>query len=197
MSPSGGREDQLVSMRALKGTSVRLANSLSSQIQTVRAGQNGEFSFEELTPGVYDISVDLPRLMEPWNTRKITVPEKGCSEVSVRTAFNGRLSGQVEDEKGVPIPYVAVEVVRSRDADTAEHAFRWITADKNGTFEIGPLPPDEYVIGVNIAKFSGNRERPRTYYPGTSTLTAAKRIRVSEGQLVAGLNFRLITTPKR
>lgn len=194
-SPYGGPEERLVSMRALTGTRVRLANSVSSRIQTVSAGQNGEFSFEGLAPGMYNISVDLPRLMKPWDSRQVTVPAKGCSQVSIRTAFNGRLSGQVEDEKGAPIPYIAVEVVRARHADTAEHAFRWVTANEDGTFEIGPLPPDEYVIGVNIVKFSGNHERPRTYYPGASNLAAARKIRVNEGQLVAGLNFRL-TTPR-
>jgi len=196
MSPYGGREDQLVSMRALTGTSVRLESGEASRNRSVRAGQNGEFSFEELSPGMYKISVELPRAMKPWDSRQITVPPKGCSEVSIRTAFNGRLSGQVKDEKGIAVAYVAAEVLRARDADTAEHAFRWVTADQKGNFEVGPLPPDEYVVGVNIAKFSGNRERPKTYYPGASNFASAKKIRLSEGQLVAGLNFRLATLSK-
>jgi hypothetical protein len=190
-SPYGGPEERLLSMGALTGTTVHLIDSSGVHNQIARAGQNGEFSFEELAPGRYTISADLPKLMRPWNAREIMVPAKGCSEVNVRTAFNGRLSGRVSDETGAALSYVAVEVVRASEASRAERAFRWVTADKNGVFEIGPLPPDEYVIGVNIVKYSGDREKPRTYYPGTPDVQAATRVRVSEGQLVKGLDFQL------
>jgi hypothetical protein len=129
--------------------------------------------------------------MKPWEQRELSVPAKGCSEVNVRTAFNGRLTGKVADKTGVGIPYVAVEVVRASEAENAERAFRWINANKDGIFEIGPLPPDEYVIGVNIVKYSGGREKPRTYYPGVGDAREAKRIRVREGQLIRRLDFQL------
>jgi hypothetical protein len=84
-----------------------------------------------------------------------------------------------------------VEVVRASEAENAERAFRRINANKDGTFEIGPLPPDEYVIGVNIVKYSGTRGEPKTLDPGVADVRQAKRIRVREGQLIEGLNFRL------
>jgi len=190
-SPYGGPEEHLFSMRALTGTIVHLEDGGGVRTQIARTGQNGEFSFEGLTPGRYRISADLPRLMKLWNSREIIVPAKGCSEISVRTAFNGRLSGRVSDETGTALPYLAVEVVRASEASRAERAFRWVTADKDGVFEVGPLPPDEYVIGVNIVKYGGNREKPRTYYPGTPDEKGAKRVRVSEGQLIKTLDFQL------
>ena len=95
------------------------------------------------------------------------------------------------DKTGAGIPYIDVEVVRASEAENAERAFRWINANKDGTFEIGPLPPDEYVIGVNIVKYSGASEKPKAFYPGVADVREAKRIRVREGQLIEGLNFRL------
>jgi hypothetical protein len=189
MSPYGGPEEQVMSMRALTGTILNLEGSSGKQI--ARAGQNGEFAFEHLTPGQYKISADLPKVMKPWDRRDIQVPAKGCSEISIRTAFNGRLSGRVSNEAGEPLPYMAVEVIRASDVGQAERAFQWVNADKNGAFEIGPLPPDEYVVGVNVVKYSGARQHPKTYYPGTSNEQEAKRIRISEGQLVQGLDFKL------
>jgi len=191
MSPYGGPEEQLFSMRTLPGTAVHLKGGQGSAQQVARAGQDGDFAFENLAPGRYTISVDLPKLMKPWESREITVPGKGCSEISVRTAFNGRIAGTVTDKTGAALPYVAVEVVRASEVENAERALRWKNADKDGAFEIGPLPPDVYVIGVNIVRYSGDRAKPKTYYPGTSDLQEAKRIRVSEGQLVRGLNFQL------
>lgn len=58
-------------------------------------------------------------------------------------------------------------------------------------FEIGPLPPGNYVIGVRITKFSGERKLPKTYYPGVNDLQNARRISLREGQLVQGLDFRV------
>lgn len=191
MSPYGGPEERLFSMRPLFGTVIHLTRGSGVTAQAVRTKQSGDFTFEGIPPGHYKISVDLPERMQPWGEHDITVPAKGCFEVSIRTAFNGRLAGRVTDKSGNPIPYVAVEVVRAMEAGQAERSFRWENADKNGVFEIGPLPPDIYVIGVNIVKYSGTRDKPRTYYPGTSDLSGAKRIRVDEGQLVEGLNFQL------
>jgi hypothetical protein len=101
------------------------------------------------------------------------------------------LTGKVTDKTGTGIPYIGVEVVRASDAENAERAFRWINANKDGTFEIGPLPPDAYVIGVNIVKYSVDRKKPKTFYPSVANVREAKRIRVREGQLIEGLNFRL------
>ena len=190
MSPYGGPENQLFSMRPLFGTVVHLRGGEMGEL-TASASQSGDFAFQDIPPGHYRISVDLPQRMKPWEEREITVPAKGCFEVNIRTALNGRLAGRVTDKSGAPIPYVAVEVVRASEAADAERSFRWQTADKDGAFELGPLPPDVYVIGVKIVKYSGSHERPRTYYPGTTELINAKRIRVGEGQLVKGLNFQL------
>lgn len=190
MSPYGGPEDQLFSMRPLSGAAIHLTGGEVGEL-TAKASEAGDFVFEDLAPGHYRISVDLPQQMKPWKETEITVPAKGCSEVNIRTAFNGRLAGRVTDKSGAPVSYVAVEVVRASEAGHAERSFRWQTADKNGAFELGPLPPDVYVIGVNIVKYSGSRERPRTYYPGTPELMNAKQIRVTEGQLVKGLDFQL------
>jgi len=191
MSPYGGPEEQLFSMRPLFGTAVRLKRVEDTSEQTTQVEHDGNFAFENLASGKYQISVDLSPLMKPWESRELTIPAKGCSEVSVRTVFNGRLTGKVTDKTGAGIPYIDVEVVRASEAENAERAFRWINANKDGTFEIGPLPPDEYVIGVNIVKYSGAREKPKTFYPGVMDVREAKRILVREGQRVEGLNFRL------
>ena len=190
MSPYGGPEDQLFSMRPLSGTAVHLRGGEVGEL-TAHASPSGEFAFEDLVPGHYRIFVDLPQRMKPWEETEITVPAKGCSEVNIRTAFNGRLAGRVTDKSGAPVSYIAVEVVRASEAGHAERSFRWQTADKSGAFELGPLPPDVYIVGVNIVKHSGSREKPRTYYPGTPALVNAKRIRVEEGQLVKDLDFQL------
>jgi hypothetical protein len=191
MSPYGGPEEQLFSMRPLGGTKLRLKRVEDASEQTTLVGQNGDFAFESLVAGKYQLSADLPPLMKPWEASELTIPAKGCSEVSVRTTFNGRLTGKVTDKAGVGIPYADVEVVRASEAENAERAFRWINANKDGKFEIGPLPPDDYVVGVNIVKYSGRRDQPRTFYPGVPDARQAKRIHLREGELVEGLDFQL------
>ena len=129
--------------------------------------------------------------MTPYKPFEITVPAKGCYLVKVGTACNGRLVGKVTDSKGTAISYADLEVVRAEDAEKTEHAFRWANANEDGMFEIGPLPPGNYVIGVRITKYSGERKLPKTYYPGVRDLQNARRISLREGQLVQGLDFRV------
>ncbi len=193
MSPYGGREEDVVSMRALPGTPVHLKSNEGHAEAMLRADSNGGFAFNNLAPGRYLISVDLPKQMKPWKSQEIIVPGKGCSAVSIRTAFNGRVSGRVTDKTGAAVAYAAVEIVRASEANGAERAFQWITADRNGAFEIGPLPPGTYVIGVNITKYGPDAQKPRTYYPGTPKIEGAKRVLIKEGQLVSGLDFQLDT----
>jgi hypothetical protein len=87
MSPYGGPEEQLFSMRPLFGTTVRLKRVEDTSEQTTQVEHNGNFAFENLASGKYQLSVDLPPSMKPWDSRELTVPAKGCSEVNVRTAF--------------------------------------------------------------------------------------------------------------
>ena len=114
----------------------------SSSELTTSVSQSGEFAFQDLAPGNYRISVNLPEHLKPWEQREITVPAKGCFEVDIRTAFNGRLAGRVTDKPGAPVPYVAVDVIGASEAAEAERSLQWQTADKDGAFELGPLPPD-------------------------------------------------------
>jgi hypothetical protein len=184
-------EEQFVAMRVLAGTVVRLKSEQDGSEQTRRASENGDFSFDNLLPGRYVFAADLPSVMTPYKPSEITVPAKGCYMAKVGTAYNGRLVGKVTDSAGTAISYADVEVVRAEDAEKAEHAFRWVNANKEGIFELGPLPPGDYVLGVRIAKYSGERKWHKTYYPSVSDLQDARRVTLREGQLVQGLDFRV------
>jgi len=184
-------EEQFVAMRPLPGTALRLKSERDGSEETRYTANNGDFSFDNLLPGRYVFTVDLPVVIAPYKPSEITVAAKGCYMVKVATAYNARVAGRVTDKGGTGISYADVEVVRAEEAESAEHPFRWVNANKDGVFEIGPLPPGEYLLGVRIAKYSGERKWPRTYYPGVVGVRDAKRIRLREGQLVDGLNFQL------
>jgi hypothetical protein len=184
-------EEQFAPMHPLAGTVVRLKSGKDGSERNIRAAENGDFSFENLPPGPYVFSVDLPSVMAPYGPIDITVPAKGCYMAKVGTAYNGRVEGRVSNSEGAGISYADVEIVRAEDAENAERAFRWTTAKKDGTFLIGPLPPGDYFIGVRITKYSGERKLAKTYYPGVSDLRNAKRVSLREGQLVEGLDFRV------
>jgi hypothetical protein len=188
---SPGWEEQFLAKRPLPGTVVRVKSAENGNEQTRYAAENGDFAFEDLSPGKYVFSVDLPAVMTPYNIFDVTVPARGCCLVNVGTAYNGRLAGKVSDQRGAAISYVPVEVIRASDAEKADYAFQWISAKKDGTFLIGPLPPGDYVLGVRVARFSGEHRKPKTYYPGVLDLQEARRIHLREGQLIEGLDFKV------
>jgi hypothetical protein len=158
--------------------------------RNVASGSSGEYTFPNVPPGRYAISADLPKSLTPYRDIAATVPAKGCVEVNVRTEFNGRLAGRVADKAGVPVHGVKVDAFSAAGVSAVAHGFSSGTTTQDGTFEIGPLPPDAYIIGVNINEYSFDPKTPKTYYPGTPDLQQAKHIRVGEGELVKDLNFR-------
>jgi hypothetical protein len=56
--------------------------------------------------------------------------------------------------------------------------------DEDGKFDIWPLPPGEYFVGVNITSSpSADEPFPPTYYPGVTLKNAAQVVYLSEGQV--------------
>jgi hypothetical protein len=182
--------DRLFRARPLPGTAVHLKGSEKFALRNVVSGPTGEYKFPDVTPGSYAISADLPKFLTPFKDYKFTVPAKGCTELNITAEFNGRLAGRITNKRGIPIADLEVDAVRTADTGTLEDGFNQGITLQDGTFEIGPLLPGVYVVGVNIIELELDQKNPKTYYPGTRDLLRAKRIRVGEGQLVKNLNFQ-------
>ena len=69
---------------------------------------------------------------------------------------------------------------------------RAIRTDDRGEFRAFGLPAGEYYVGASSIGGASSLGHAQTYYPGTGSLSSARRVRVGLGQQIEGLIFSVL-----
>jgi hypothetical protein len=79
---------------------------------------------------------------------------------------------------------IQVNAIPTKFQKLHEFSGKWDLIDSNGRFDLWPLPPGDYYVGVNIGSSpSLGTPFPATYYPGVTNPRSAKIIHISEGDI--------------
>ena len=210
-----------ISGRVLAGASDRGVPFATVHVTTARysrfqrevvADTDGRFTIDQLPSGIYRISANPPTddddVVPLENPRLVEVIEtRPAAAIDVRLTLAAALSGRVTDERDEPVPGVAIYAMR-RWPDSyppmqrAYHAGPiQVLTDADGRFRLTGLPPVEIILaaeGIAIADRRLPDPRPRfvtTYYPGVTDQDAAKRIPLSQGASIDGLDIRMTRRP--
>ena len=95
--------------------------------------------------------------------------------------------GRIVDANGLPASSVSVSAFPSTFTTKNEYpevSMQTMITDADGRYEIGPLPPGQYQVGVNVEW--GPRldsPYPPTYHPGVITRAQAETITLREGEM--------------
>ncbi|MCR9247389.1 MAG: sigma-70 family RNA polymerase sigma factor [bacterium] len=123
--------------------------------QRAQMGRDGEFTIPDLLPGTYRVAA-MPTSMssgEPWIERTGVRPGPGELElvVACRPEDGAFVHGIALDATGRPAERVAVSW-RTTTPGVAPAAWRSShpEVDQNGRFEVGPLPPGDYELGIHV-----------------------------------------------
>ena len=174
----------------------------------VAADESGNFRFEGLDPGLYDLFASLPGFVPETDalTGRPTGPYRPGDNVTLRLVKGGIVTGTVTDGQGQPLVSLNVRAVRVRDLDggTPPSPFPASGEDRTddrGVYRIYGLRPGLYVLyagGYNNAPvpFLGGSGEVATFYPSGTRDTAAE-VPVRGGQEVGGLDIRLRDDPAR
>jgi len=149
--------------------------------------REGNFEGVGLKAGTYSLAVTAPATtLVRLSDRAISLKDRSCAPVSVHLEFNGRIRGRIVDSDGNPLGNVRVAVLPAWFTNKSEYSnvhAATARADAAGRYEIGPLSPGEYRVGVNINQPPTLKAPyPPTYYPGVSTRSEATLISVGEGE---------------
>ena len=194
---------------------VTLIGTNGKQITTV-VQPNGDFSVTPIPPDTYHVKPTVPknfriqwyeeggafRLSDgvPINPKTITVQRNGCRQMELHALPDGRLSGTVTDIKGRPLTHVGVRLWDSNNVTGLDHWWGWDQTNERGEFEVSPLPPGNYVIGVYIWSpeqeklFSSGNDtgKPKLwFYPGVANPSSAYKIPLKFAQHRSGLRLRV------
>jgi hypothetical protein len=174
------------------------------------------FAFKQLNPGVFSLRASKLGFSgggygqrTPLGPQRAFELAEGESAVAVRLGLweNPTLRGRVEDESGDPV--VKVDVRAFAQTFVGGYATmvpnKIAITDDTGVYSMS-LTPGTYVIGiptVSLGPQSPLREvldplvvagYPTTFYPATTTLSAAAALELRPGEKRLGIDFKLVTS---
>ena len=177
---------------------------------TAMTDASGHYLFSNLAPGRYRVRAQLdgyfgpPPLgnaigSPPTVTTTLTIDESRDKPAEVQLAIvqGATVSGRVRSPDGQPlagIPVYAYQIVYP-NGRVALSSVNSKTTDDRGEYRLYWLPPGEYLIGAMTRRFSTvpnpQDSYARTFYPGTIDVNAATRLKIGEGDDVAGVDIGL------
>lgn len=181
---------------------------IGSDNNTVAADEGGNFRFESLAPGLYEVYTTLPGFVPETDplTGRPPGPYRPGDNVTVRLVKGGIVTGMVTDSQGQPLVALNVRAVRVRDLDGSTPPIPFPASaedrtDDRGVYRIYGLRPGLYVVyagGYNNTPmpFFGGSGELATFYP-SGTRDMAAEVPVRGGQEVGGLDIRLRDDPAR
>ena len=168
-----------------------------SQTFTTRTVKDGAFEFKDLPNGRYTVTPDLDPSwtfdQHGFGDRYVkTIGDGSCAKVDFDMHPTTRLKGQVRVPPGqqfgfIPdLGYVVLQEVvaiptGARNAN--DHSVVWNIADEDGTFDIWPIPPGDYYVGIDVRRPpTPSSPYLPTYYPGVSDKKVARIVHIEEGE---------------
>lgn len=201
-------EEYYRAMAPMTGETVTLKSGNGKELKA-KIDSEGRFAFRGLPPGKYAIEVTVPPKLAPPTSFlpgiKISegwfeVLPRGCAQVTFRTEPDGHIAGRIVDSSGNQLLRAAVRIWKPGEHHKSYGALHWEFANDDGTFDLGPLPPGEYILGWYLWKLPHGRPRDsptrkrleRTtlrFYPGTADPDKAQPIVLGFGEHIKNLHF--------
>ncbi|MBI4476761.1 MAG: carboxypeptidase regulatory-like domain-containing protein [Acidobacteria bacterium] len=170
----------------------------------------GGFRFDRLPGGQYSIVADKPGFI--GRSTPFVLAERQAVRVDLAVSRAGAIEGRLTTDAGEAAYDVTVSAVRFVHSLKGRRpvTVRQAVTDDLGRFRIHTLPAGEYYVEAlaqsSIVVRDGIRSvvappvavrqgLARTYYPGTSRVNDAQRIRVGIGAEVSGLDFAMARVP--
>jgi hypothetical protein len=184
--------------------------------RSVLADSNGAFAFRDLAAGTYALAADPGMHSARYvgtgfggsmgNSSKPIVLEDGQRVEDARIVLPraGAIEGRIVDEFGEPVARMQVYPVRVTAGGTSfSRAGGGMLTDDLGRFRIYGLPAAEYIVAAD-SRGMGSMGMPvtegetesfaATYYPSALAERDARRLRITPGAEVTGLQIQLVRT---
>jgi hypothetical protein len=154
----------------------------------------GQYEFGDLAPGKYRVEVSLPDIYYADSDISPFAGDlrdtRGCSEVNVHAAHDGRVSGRLLDARGAPIAGMTIALLGAEDIGSPYEFSSFISTstltNRDGAYELTQLPPGRYVVAINAERDMGTRHlrQPRILHPGVERSGDATIIKIGPGERV-------------
>jgi hypothetical protein len=207
-----GRITSLDTGKPLRRAQVRLTDVMSPLTpRTASTSNDGRYEFRDISPGRYTLRVQRSGYLAQnygqrhpgEQARPLEIADKEVVEkVDFALPRMGIISGRVLDELGEPIVGVTVWALQTRYFDGRRNLVPTggnARTDVTGQYRLLSLPPGDYVVMGTTRETWPLDTDPKqvfayapTYFPGTSTPAAARRVKIGVGQETPAIDFSLV-----
>jgi len=154
--------------------------------------KDGNFEFEPLAAGDYDLNPLTKRGLWTMWSGKFSVKPHGCTDFDLDMHVDGQISGKVVFPAGID-PYQWSVKVSPVDQPGITPDSEW--TDRSGGFVLHGLKPGRYVVAVEATE---HRDGPNLaldlFAPGTGDRTNAREIELGEASHVDGVEITVPST---
>jgi hypothetical protein len=180
----------------------------SSAVATTDA--TGRFSVDLLDDGEYQLQaskeahVAADDRAPSGSMQRVRVVNGVAEQVQLVLSRGGAIGGTIVDSGGDPVQgarVTALRLVRETEGQFVAIATGWARiTDDRGRYRVFGLPAGSYVLAVSTEAEASGSDRAaqqgfvRTYFPGTTRIDGAQRMRVQTGEELSGLDVSIAAT---
>jgi hypothetical protein len=149
---------------------------------------DGTYEFEGLPSGKYTIVPELPTSLDFDHSNfgkryQAELSAGQCASIRFKLEPTTRIRGRLIFPPGTVSKTVEVDAVPTHLENLDQFAGSSVFADEKDRFDIWPLPPGDYYVGVNInSSMKESSPSARTYYPGVTDKSNAILVHLAEGE---------------
>jgi len=177
-----------------------IAEKDGERLETTTTG-DGQFEFRVISPGAWKLNIESAGLLHDseneYPKTMPRVPLNGCEARGLSAVADGHIRGTVKDNEGRAVAGVLVQVFnfdkRRNEFETLK--FAEAKTGDDGSYDIGGLPPQEYILGVNAEKYHDRIAYPPAYY-GSTARNEAKPITLKEAEQLSAFDL-VLSAPRR
>jgi hypothetical protein len=151
--------------------------------------KDGSYEFDDLPNGKYKITPEISRTMdfnhEYEDNYQAEIAAGACANVNFFLEPITRIQGHVTMPAGLEkLKTIEVAAIPTDLKNLNQFSGKSDFTDETGHFDLWPLPPGDYYVGVNInSSPKEDAPFPPTYYPGVANPKAASIVRLEEGEV--------------
>jgi hypothetical protein len=183
-----------VPRRPIEGIRITATPQDGGPRRTATTRADGSYEMSGLTAGRWSITARLPARFVPHEPVTVRIRDAdACHEADIGVRIDGRISGQLLDEHGLPLRKATVQLAGAAEARAVRLPLRTIDVATNeyGFFDFQHVGPGQYVVGVHLrASLGADTLNRRRFYgesldPHTATVVALEAGRTAPASTVS------------
>ncbi|HET6930841.1 MAG TPA: carboxypeptidase-like regulatory domain-containing protein [Candidatus Acidoferrum sp.] len=155
---------------------------------STKTASDGSYEFSDLPIGRFRVIPELPKSLdfshEYEENYQADLSSGQCSNISFLLQPITRIQGHLTLPRGMESKSIEVVALPTETAKVNQFSGKWAFTDEKDRFDLWPLPPGDYYVGVNINNSpSAGQPFPPTYYPGVTDQKKASVVSIGLGEV--------------